>query len=420
MIRWLYSRASTLRVVPLLVLLNLVPQGQDSSPRIGREQAAADLRHWWAVVQAAHPRFEDAAARTHMGAAVERTLLKFAEEESHSAFHLKIASLAGRLSDSHTYLRRPDQRPAPVLVQGAELRLARDVDGVPAGTAIDRVGALSANVALAIARSAASGENDAARDANVPSLLPLLGTLSAAGRPIGFPPSDQRPALEIVWAAERIACMHVRTMAGDAAEFAAWFDRAFEELSERPLDGLLIDLRGNAGGSTAVGDALLSHISPKPFRLFAEKIWRVSEPMQRSLQGQPEFADYVRSRAASERYTLEARAPYVAHRLRVPVIVLINEHTASAAMMTAGAVQDFGLAVLVGRSPASPPNYFGEVYEFTLPHSRLVAGVSTARFTRPNGDAASRARVAPDVVVVGDGILEVGLSLLEANRKPAR
>jgi C-terminal processing protease CtpA/Prc len=86
-------------------------------------------------------------------------------------------------------------------------------------------------------------------------------------------------------------------------------------------------------------------------------------------------------------------------RYRGPVCLLIGSFTFSSAMMLANAVEDFDLAMLIGEETGAIPNDFGEVYPFDLPHTRLSAGVSSARFVRANGDAEDRHGVRPGIEV---------------------
>lgn len=68
-------------------------------------------------------------------------------------------------------------------------------------------------------------------------------------------------------------------------------------------------------------------------------------------------------------------------------------------MMLANAVEDYDLGVLIGEPTSSPPNYFGEVYRFQLPRTKLGVQASVARFVRANGDAANPSPVQPDIPV---------------------
>jgi hypothetical protein len=83
-----------------------------------------------------------------------------------------------------------------------------------------------------------------------------------------------------------------------------------------------------------------------------------------------------------------------------PVCFLIGNSTFSSAMMLANAVADFKLATLIREETGDPPTAFGELYTFTLPHSRFTINVSTAHFVRANGDATDQRPVLPDIKVL--------------------
>lgn len=106
----------------------------------------------------------------------------------------------------------------------------------------------------------------------------------------------------------------------------------------------------------------------------------------------------------------------VEHRYLGKTCILIGPETFSSAMMLANAVEDFELATLIGQPTSSPPNYFGEVYEFPLPNSEITAQSSVAYFVRANGDAAERSPVRPHIFVEPDRSRETDRALEAALR----
>jgi C-terminal processing protease CtpA/Prc len=195
----------------------------------------------------------------------------------------------------------------------------------------------------------------------------------------------------------------LRTMVEpDPSFFDELLDKLFSELRQRDARGLVVDLRSNVGGSTGVGERLLRRIARVPFRIFGAKSWRVSAPMQAQLRNEgASGAAYIEA-SIDDMLTRSAKLiePAPAHeRYHGPVVFLIGPRTRSAAMMTANAVQDFDLALIVGEPTSSPPNYFGETYLYEMKHSGLRVSISTAVFVRANGDDEDRDVVRPDIDV---------------------
>ena len=201
----------------------------------------------------------------------------------------------------------------------------------------------------------------------------------------------------------------------DLGKFRRFLKKTFSAIDRRPVKGLIIDLRRNGGGSTELGEALLSYITEKPYRMMARMELRVSRekkaalkkmlpawmrwmplqwlhPLGREIWGTPDGqfikweGDLVRPGPNRLRYT-------------GPVCVLIGERTFSSAQKLSNAIKDYKLATLIGSETGGNPNAFGELLTFRLPHTRLEAYVSTKRYVRANGDATWRRGILPDIEV---------------------
>ncbi|HEY0868145.1 MAG TPA: S41 family peptidase [Fimbriimonas sp.] len=161
------------------------------------------------------------------------------------------------------------------------------------------------------------------------------------------------------------------------------FDKELGKLEAKGIDGLVIDLRGNPGGLLETAVEMLS-------RFVENKI-----------------AVKMRFRDGHE----EVAATYggAAHRFDYPVVVLMNEDSASAAEIFAGVLKDYGRATLVGEhtyGKASVQNVFKLV-------DQASAKITIARYYLPNSGFIGR-KVDEDGVYVSGGLqpdVEVELDL---------
>lgn len=141
--------------------------------------------------------------------------------------------------------------------------------------------------------------------------------------------------------------------------------RLIHELNQENIDGLVIDLRNNGGGSLREANELTG--------LFIE------------------YGPTVQIRSASSRVYRDGkrrRAPYYDG----PVAVMINRLSASASEIFAGALQDYGRAVIVG------DRSFGKGTVQTLlelPEGQLK--VTESKFYRISGDSTQHRGVVPDI-----------------------
>lgn len=213
---------------------------------------------------------------------------------------------------------------------------------------------------------------------------------------------------------ENIGYIDFRSMR-DLKAFEKFLKQTFEQMHETGVRGLIVDLRKNGGGSTTLGRALLSYITDKPYRFVARMEWKVSRQLKQHLRNfLPAWVrwlplQYVHPMGRKIWTTPEGeiavwqsepeRPPANPLRFEGPVCVLIGPSTFSSAMKLANAIADFDLATLIGEETGGNPNAFGESYIFDLPNTWLQVTVSTKRFVRANGDAASRGGVMPHIKI---------------------
>jgi len=147
-------------------------------------------------------------------------------------------------------------------------------------------------------------------------------------------------------------------------------DNALWELYRKGMrKGLIIDLRGNPGG--------LLVTSVEAVDRFVDNGVIVS----------------TRGRNVREGYTYSAHA---AGTWRVPLVVLIDEDSASAAEIFAGAIRDHRRGTIVGSRSYGKGSVQG-----IFPLNGCMAGMrlTTAKFYSPNGQAYNLVGVTPDILV---------------------
>jgi len=151
----------------------------------------------------------------------------------------------------------------------------------------------------------------------------------------------------------------------------AEFDHALEQLTTQGIDSLILDLRNNPGGLL---DAAVA----------------VAEPFFKK----GELIVYTRGRKPSDSEDLRAEAD--GDPLTLPMAVLINSGTASAAEVVTGALKDTGRAVVVGERSFGK----GSVQSiFELKNGEGLR-LTTARYFTPGGVSIHEKGITPHVEVV--------------------
>ncbi|WP_404425937.1 S41 family peptidase [Nibricoccus sp. IMCC34717] len=149
------------------------------------------------------------------------------------------------------------------------------------------------------------------------------------------------------------------------------FIKALNTLAGHGVAGLILDLRNNPGG-------------------LLEAAVEVSEPFFRK----GELIVTTEGRQAKDRE--ELRAENDQEPVRVPIAVLVNQSSASAAEIVAGALKDTGRAVIVGERSFGK----GSVQSILQLSTGDGLRLTTARYLTPSGRTLHKLGVEPQVEVV--------------------
>jgi carboxyl-terminal processing protease len=255
-------------------------------------------------------------------------------------------------------------------VRSERIVVIAPIEGGPA----ERAGVRSGDEVVAI-------EGQAVEDANLAKLMQQLrGAPGTSVHVTVKRPGQAEPiAFTLVRAVVRVASVRSARLAGNVAYIrilqfqertAADFARAAERiLSAGPVSGVVLDLRANPGGivdeATAVADAFMP-------------------------------SGTIYSMRARGVVLEEASAQTGGVFSRVPVVALVNEWSASAAELLAGALQDSKRATVVGM-PTFGKGSVQTIYD--LPGGAGLK-LTTARYYTPLGHAIQGDGVHPDVRIV--------------------
>ncbi|MGB1911960.1 MAG: carboxy terminal-processing peptidase [Porticoccaceae bacterium] len=161
--------------------------------------------------------------------------------------------------------------------------------------------------------------------------------------------------------------------------------KLLKELKEQAVDGVILDLRNNGGGSLFEATALTD--------LFID------------------YGPVVQIRDADQKIYRSQRAKHPAY-YDGPLIVMINRLSASASEIFAGAMQDYGRALIVGSQS------YGKGTVQTM--SELSSGLlkyTVSKFYRVSGDSTQHRGIIPDIKLpamfdaeeIGESHLETAL-----------
>jgi carboxyl-terminal processing protease len=186
------------------------------------------------------------------------------------------------------------------------------------------------------------------------------------------------------------------------------FTRKLEEIykQEPRLKGLVLDLRNDPGGALEASVAISTAFLPKNVMVVSTK--GQIQGSNEEFKASPEF--YMRRGGGAANDPLK-RLPEALKT--VPMVVLVNEGSASASEIVAGALQDYHRATVMGAQT------FGKGSVQTVLPLPQDTGVklTTARYYTPKGRSIQATGIVPDVMLdeTAEGNLFAALRLREAD-----
>lgn len=145
------------------------------------------------------------------------------------------------------------------------------------------------------------------------------------------------------------------------------FEKYYQELREQNMKGLIVDLRNNPGGLLDAVVDTLRQILPEGLIVYMQT-----------------------KDGTKTEYSCDGESP-----VDIPLVVLVNEYSASASEIFAGAVRDYGIGTLVGTT-----TYGKGIVQKTFPFSDGSAVKMTiAYYYTPKGICIHGEGIEPDVQV---------------------
>ena len=410
---------------------------------ISAHEAQADADHFFATLEKVHPQpLRHIGAEEYLG--VKKTVRTQLQEQEALQGRISYAYLAGilaeaaaRLGDGHTFIDRNDflidvSNPNTVMLP---FRLKSHFNRLLIDYAIPGLEELQGKTLIAIdnqpmmeilkpALSRISGELDAFRIAQFidsqrlysvwctlfPSSPAAMSFADKGGQPFTrqielislqeyndlIPENDKSiPSFHRFYHDDK-TCYYQYNSFIDSEDERSYIAHLFEEMREKEVESLIIDLRNNSGGNSAIGDYLLEFLTEKPCRMFSRIDIKLSEHL---FEQQTDFALYRDLTGLVVSNLIEPEIPERQKDLfKGDLHLLIGPRTFSSAADFAAVIKDYHLGQLIGEETGGVRQTAGDVLGDQLPSSTINFGVSCKVFYAPipNVDDEDRGTL-PDV-----------------------
>ena len=434
----------------------------EPSASFNREQIAQDLQFWRQQVLSRHPRYAgrdmlDPATETAFRDAIASCRDAMSRQD---AFRL-VARINPTFRDAHTLIlpwisgHEPSQAEVRVqfpfrinVVPGVGMLLRSSwlhtgtQQTLAKGTPVQAINGIPAQELIAQLETFSHGETALLRTHMLSVMLPawlnaVKGWQGAFEIEIG--PSDSatmirwtpdqawvpqesvpRDLPQLSWPRPDLAVLKVPTF--DVDEDPSTFEQAIEEafatIRTRRATGLVIDVRGNTGGQSDAGAAIIRQFLTRPVVQVSRARERLNEDNnEQGSLGQPgQMREFDLGDEGIEPVVPEKR-------FGGPVVVLIDELTYSAGILFATTMQDHKLAILAGRPTGGFANQTGNMMPSRLPNTGFTGFIATREFVRPNGDLRQQP-VTPDIQLgdeptaarLADMVQEAGQRLMQTDQ----
>jgi carboxyl-terminal processing protease len=230
-----------------------------------------------------------------------------------------------------------------------------DAITMPVDQAVAKIrGPKGTRVTLTIARTdqGASASSTMMRDENLKEVEIVRDTIIVK-------------SVEVKEEADRVMRISIRSFNDDVVDL---FEHAVDVVRTKNARGVIIDLRNNPGGYLDKAVMLAG-------------AWTTDVVVEQREQG-----------TITEKYKGEGR-----QRLRgLPTVVLMNEGSASASEILAGALQDYELATIVGQRSFGK----GSVQDYRGYKDGSAVKITIAEWLTPNGRSINKEGIIPDVEVI--------------------
>lgn len=160
----------------------------------------------------------------------------------------------------------------------------------------------------------------------------------------------------------------------------------FDEVHEKNIQNVAVDLRNNSGGSSLVADEFISYLDADEVKDWADET-RLG-PL------------YIKSDADVEKNKKKG------YGFSGKVYVITSVSTYSSAMDFAMMIQDNGLGEVVGEASGNMPASYGEVSRFQLPESHINFQISSKKWHRVD-ESKEELPILPDIECDPEEALDV-------------
>ena len=397
---------------------------------LSKEQQVADFDTLCRRLETVHPDLYMYQTKEEYNRLKSHLRMSFTDSLSISDFYLKIAPFMASIKDGHSMVLPPftkdfadhaknNGKTMPLRIKAAgevfvvDFPIIVDTQICSGDTILTINGVSSKEILYRLYRLFASEKGNAIKEISINAYLPLLlwytyrwhesylfalkrGNKVWEERISGIPRSQALDVIKARQAKDKPMSFTYQPLPDctqatitltnfyKEEELKQFCDLVFEDMAEKKIPQLILDVRNNSGGSSKAVERLISYFSHSDYALYSKSQIKVSayskaynRDRHKDIYGQicnlPDGSlfDMGENTIKSNR----ART----NLYHGEVIILVNGKTYSGASTFAHTMQKLGIANVEGETGCSSV-YFGNSLPFTLPNSKIEYFISFSKF----------------------------------------
>lgn len=163
----------------------------------------------------------------------------------------------------------------------------------------------------------------------------------------------------------------------DIKAFRSFLDSSFREIHQREIENLIIDIRGNDGGHSELGNELLKYIVSVPFRQHDNLVVKISEEVKKEYDYKQKPGEIFQVQSGSKQLIL----PYDSlKRFGGKIDLLTDNYVFSSAADFAWCFKHYKIGQVIGEETGGLGVSYGETILTRLPNTKISFRVSHKKF----------------------------------------
>lgn len=198
-------------------------------------------------------------------------------------------------------------------------------------------------------------------------------------------------------------------------KFKVFLDSSFSEIKKKNINNLIIDVRNNGGGYSALGKELFQYISSAPFELFGHTTVKIGNRLWNKLSEEAKAKSKRGLTIYDDSKLIELRDNPL--RYTGSTYLLTSNYTFSSAADFAWVFKYFNMGTVVGEETGGQAVCFGDIRMDYLPITKLPIGMSCKKFYVYGATDENTHGAIPHYEVDADQAMDYVLDMINSERK---